>query len=88
MEVQHMGVMNKTTVDNYKKTLTSYAELYELFSTGKRKGKMSFVNDEKLVKEVMQMAAYLRMLEALYPTLKDYKPASYKAIYYSIKKGK
>jgi len=79
-----MIVPLKDTIIQYKRTLAEYASLYQSFSNGHTKG--SIAAYQKLVREVLDMAAYLRMLESMYPLLVEHKPKCYKAIYYPIKR--
>ena len=78
--------LNKLTIQGYLGSLREYAVAYKEFASGMRKDGGSYKTYNKLAAEVVRMAAYIRMLEDMYPSLIEHKPKSYTAIYRPIKR--
>lgn len=66
----------------YKSLLKEYEMLYEKYLLGMRDGYKAY---EKLEQLVLHQSKYLLMLEKMFPTLVEHKPAKYKAIYKPLK---
>lgn len=76
-----MAKISTSDIAAYKRRLVEYAIIYNKMSLGIQNGYKTYA---KLVKEVADSAAYLRMLEDMYPDLKQHKPKHYTAHYRSV----